>query len=531
MANFHHAECVMEIFQRRITIEPYGVLGTQKVVINSDTTVEVPYADGNYILKPNTAIVDPAGTEFIIENRPSDAGLASRSIYDFFKILAFNNELLKYFRDKFKNKNKNNNSLNSVEYNNIIAGESKFDIYIKNGYSYTIIHTIGYNFGNITYEDLFDQYDQTYKFSLEKLSEAYKNTLKQFILSLKENKCNILRLLPISGGGFAGALNDSIPKLTMYAFYRGLQLLELTELNVIITNKIYIEMCIFNDNTILQLYVDIWKEILETSQIITNQHSKPKPKHSIQTGLTSNDSRRPRNKKNTRRNHRSPTPANQSWMNFAYNTFAKKPYNIFAKTPYRTLKLASNVLSNQLYSNNTNNGINRFTQNKKWTTNYALYASDLSFLSKSKTIFSDYTNEELAQMVNQESQVSNDYDISAVNKLILIHNLTINSILYELKNGPKVNHYMWWICPFLYEAGKSDPLDTYVNQTTYTDFLSKINLNKWIKVLNIIAGSRSIITEEFDILRIRRFCDDWKTLDLKHWHALEKVISKLEKDI
>ena len=128
-----------------------------------------------------------------------------------------------------------------------------------------------------------------------------------------------------------------------------------------------------------------------------------------------------------------------------------------------------------------------------------------------------------------EKPKNKDPDEYAVNKLISVNQLALPSIFQELQDGPKVNHYMWWICPFLYEAGRSDDLKTYVTPETYAKFLVNIDFEKWINVLNIIAGSRSIITEEFDISRIRKFCDDWKTLDLKHWPQLKEVISKLAK--
>jgi hypothetical protein len=128
-----------------------------------------------------------------------------------------------------------------------------------------------------------------------------------------------------------------------------------------------------------------------------------------------------------------------------------------------------------------------------------------------------------------EKPKNKDPDEYAVNKLISVNQLALPSIFQELQDGPKVNHYMWWICPFLYEAGRSDDLKTYVTPETYAKFLVNIDFKKWINVLNIIAGSRSIITEEFDIRRIRKFCDDWKTLDLKHWPQLKEVISKLAK--
>ena len=128
-----------------------------------------------------------------------------------------------------------------------------------------------------------------------------------------------------------------------------------------------------------------------------------------------------------------------------------------------------------------------------------------------------------------EKPKNKDPDEYAVNKLISVNQLALPSIFQELQDGPKVNHYMWWICPFLFEAGRSDDLKTYVTPETYAKFLVNIDFKKWINVLNIIAGSKSIITQEFDISRIRKFCDDWKTLDLKHWPQLKEVISKLAK--
>jgi hypothetical protein len=139
---------------------------------------------------------------------------------------------------------------------------------------------------------------------------------------------------------------------------------------------------------------------------------------------------------------------------------------------------------------------------------------------------------ELIKTVNEIAEPDTNPDEYAVNKLILVDQLALHSIFQELRDGPKVNHYMWWICPFFNEAGQSDPLNTYVTEKTYTKFLVNIDIEDWVKILNIIASPEEpeypIISDPRDKSRIRRFCREWKTLKLKHWPQLEKVISKLE---
>ena len=506
----------MKIFEK-IQIKPYSVLGTEKILIHKNGRHEYiinPVINEILKVKPNIAIVDPAGTEYIsngpcgknVENAFDGtvrAGGASKAIYNWLGIC--NTKTDYTFSQKVRNAFLKSDN----------GGESIFEVYKIKEEKYTIIHTIGPDYSNTTknnYTTFLPDFTST-------LSLAYENTLKQFILSInKTDIVNTLRLLPISSSNFAGIYKENISQITMIALFNGINKLDTSEKQFLINTQIFIEMCVFHPT-----YFNDYKT--QKTDLLAQQERILNPNFQNSRGLGANVSAN-----NNRRTKKNYWPHLPNYTN-AYNIFVKKPYNIFTGNHSKTLKIASNLLSNQIYYNNTNNGINRFKNNKIWGWNYAIYASDMSAMAKSKTIFSDYTNEELIQQVNKQAQPDKDPDEYAVNKLISIHNLTISSILYELKNGPKTNHYMWWICPFFNEAGQRDDLGTYVTPSTYAKFLDKINLKKWIKVLNIIAelSEIPIITHKYDISRIRRFCVEWKTLDLKHWPQLKDVISKLAK--
>ena len=134
----------------------------------------------------------------------------------------------------------------------------------------------------------------------------------------------------------------------------------------------------------------------------------------------------------------------------------------------------------------------------------------------------------LIKQVKELAEPDYDPDEYAVNKLIVVNNMAIDSILQELQNGQKKHHYMWWICP-TEKPGYNDPLKTHVTKKTYAKFLANIDLDKWLKVLSIIAEPRSIISDSDDIGRIGFFCKFWGSVSLKHWPELTNVIKKLER--
>ena len=59
---------------------------------------------------------------------------------------------------------------------------------------------------------------------------------------------------------------------------------------------------------------------------------------------------------------------------------------------------------------------------------------------------------------------------TAISRLVVVHNLTAESILHELKQGNKESHWAWWVFPSG-KASASDTLSTRVTLKTYYQFL------------------------------------------------------------
>ncbi len=184
----------------RIRVVEYGVLGTQLVPGAGIVQRAEPPDD-------LTAFVDPAGLPYIQRAGPAGAGGASGSIYEHIGIrgdAAFPDDVVAAIR---------------------LECEAHYHRYeTADGTRHHCIHTVGpmLGYGKHSYAE-----------AVETLAGAYRNVLTQYVAfassraaaGLPEGAAVRLRLLPISGGIFAGEYQARIAPLTLAALAAGLELL------------------------------------------------------------------------------------------------------------------------------------------------------------------------------------------------------------------------------------------------------------------------------------------------------------------
>jgi hypothetical protein len=219
---------VKEIFCS-IQINPYGILGFKNIIENTNRK---PITHDEFVKgmepKSNMALVDPAGFYNITSKSHNGASGASGSIYKWLHTNGIENQFPV-------------DVTNAIKYD----CDSKQHRYtFNNGNKITIIHTVGPDFTQTIHKSSYLYEDVDYP--INKLYLAYTNTFIQFIDSLSDLRKSgtpTLRLLPISGGIFAGSYSDDIPQITMKSLFKGLQQLNNNQLNKLKGTKI--EMCIY----------------------------------------------------------------------------------------------------------------------------------------------------------------------------------------------------------------------------------------------------------------------------------------------
>lgn len=196
-------------FFSRVLLKPYGVLGTQLTVASGIAQQAPPPT-------VNEAFVDPAGLRYIQETGPAGAGGAAGAIYAHLGIrddAAFPQPVM----DGVK-----------------APGDAQFHCYAD---EHSVIHTVGPDLrvGDPSWED-----------ACQVLGRAYHNVLRQF---LDENgrrpELCTLRLLPISGGIFAGEYQQHIAPLTMESLSRGYRMLSSSEQQRLREGNLELHLCIF----------------------------------------------------------------------------------------------------------------------------------------------------------------------------------------------------------------------------------------------------------------------------------------------
>ena len=201
----------------RIRVVDYGVLGTQLAPGTGIVKLAEPPDD-------LTAFVDPAGLPFI-RSGPGGAGGASGSIYDHIGIRgdgAFPEDVRKAVTEECK---------------------AHYHRYQTEGGVHHVVHTVGPMLGQGKY---------TWDEAVAKLAGAYRNVLAQYArfaaikaaLAPKGTPVR-LRLLPISGGIFAGEYQQRIAPLTLAALQAGIGLLTEEECGVLAKDETQIELCVF----------------------------------------------------------------------------------------------------------------------------------------------------------------------------------------------------------------------------------------------------------------------------------------------
>ena len=193
----------------RIRIVDYGVLGTQLVPGSGIVRHAEPPDDF-------TAFVDPAGLHHIQQSGPSRAGGASGSIYEHIGIRgdrSFPEDVRQAVNEEC-----------DAHYHRYKNG---------GGEHHHVIHTVGPRLGHGKY---------TWDDAVATLAGAYRNVLACFAgfaaskaeagLAPKGSPVR-LRLLPISGGIFAGEYQQQIAPLTLAALQAGISLLTEEERGVL----------------------------------------------------------------------------------------------------------------------------------------------------------------------------------------------------------------------------------------------------------------------------------------------------------
>lgn len=202
-------------FDMDVTVVPYSVLGQQ---LQKQSVLT------NITEKPdeNTAFVDPAGLPFITKLGPKDAGRASAAIYKYIGIEtddAFPIEVKKDIKQ---------------------TTDAKYHKYLGYpGYpgNKHVIHAVGPDFRSKTKWNMDEP--------VEKLATTYENILIQFAET--PQTVTTLRLLPVSGGIFAGPCKEDIYNMTFKALNLGYKKIHENSKVVkkIKTSKLY--MCIFEE--------------------------------------------------------------------------------------------------------------------------------------------------------------------------------------------------------------------------------------------------------------------------------------------
>jgi len=169
------------------------------------------------------AFCDPAGLPFIQHYGPQMAGGASGALYAFLGI-----------RDSEAFPDPVRQAVTTI-------ASAKYHQY---GMLHCI-HTVGPNF-NMGKEDG-TQY--TREEAIDELATAYRNVLREFAMaSVGDDGPFTLRLLPISGGIFAGPFQEEIATLTMEAISAADSSLEASARNILISDKVRVELCVFMEN-------------------------------------------------------------------------------------------------------------------------------------------------------------------------------------------------------------------------------------------------------------------------------------------
>ena len=200
---------------KSFALRPYGVLGTRSGPAGIRQVVPGPTAD-------LCAFCDPAGLRYIQKYGPKDASGASGSIYAWLGIseqYAFPPDVVKAI---------------------VQETDAKAFVYDVHGKGRAIcIHVVGPQFHR------YPETTEGYATAVQTLSVAYENVLKEFSVC----EAPALRLLPISGGIFAGPFLDKIALLTIDSLGRACERIQAADppMATLLGAK-QLDMCIFAED-------------------------------------------------------------------------------------------------------------------------------------------------------------------------------------------------------------------------------------------------------------------------------------------
>lgn len=213
-----------------IVLKPYGVLGTALDTSGNLRQVEEPPRDG-------VAFVDPAGLHCIQHLGPSGAGGASASIYRYLQIASdasFPSRVREAITEPMQAKAHLYSLSDQLK---SLAGANRSTA--------RCIHCVGPDFSSAPIGR---------ERAVELLATAYTNVLLEFD---EARSCSTLRILPISGGAFAGPFQHEIGALTRDA-------LDVTckeRLNKQLVQRLInrrLELCIFMEAELAQ-FAEAWR--------------------------------------------------------------------------------------------------------------------------------------------------------------------------------------------------------------------------------------------------------------------------------
>ena len=193
-----------------ITLRPFGVLGTR---LSAKCGLERIAPEP----KHQMAFTDPAGLHYVQSGSTRGAGAASGAIYNFLNITHFPHAVVQAINQ---------------------PGDAKYHAYDDNldnnsNEKLHCIHVVGPDLrrGSPTWED-----------AVQSLSRAYMNVFREFDQSgLME-----LRLLPISGGVFAGPYSDRVAELSKEAISSALtSFASANPSSRIFCQNVQLHLCIF----------------------------------------------------------------------------------------------------------------------------------------------------------------------------------------------------------------------------------------------------------------------------------------------
>jgi hypothetical protein len=193
------------VFLSKLAVMPWGVLGDVEKACNLHRG-SVPSV--------NTAIVDPAGLHYI-KTGPAGAGGASGAIYKWLGI--------------------DRDSSFPEEVSEAIQCEG--DVVLHFYGDKAVIHTVG---PDLRLCSTFGHHQ-----AICTLSVCYSNILAKFA---DQPNLTCLRLLPISGGIFSGALTHMMPDITVHALAAGFAQLNSEKRSRLLDAMTRIELCIYSDS-------------------------------------------------------------------------------------------------------------------------------------------------------------------------------------------------------------------------------------------------------------------------------------------